>query len=225
MCPVRTPHSFVATFPPFGDDLPLGEENRSKARDLIMAKTAILLAAGSSTRMGAEIPDKVLEAIAGKPLFLFAVEAFLRSGVVDDYILVYRDREQRAAMAEQLRQPRFERAKRMWVKGGVERRDSVLNALRPPLFKQNASSSTIAPAPDPPRDHSQPGRNCGAGPGSLPGLQDRRHHKDPEKRRRSGGDGIDRRRTGSPPPPRGPQRDCGRPRPQSPLGRGNPAGL
>ena len=95
-----------------------------------MAKTAILLAAGSSTRMGAEIPDKVLEAIAGKPLFLFAVEAFLRSGVVDDYILVYRDREQRAAMAEQLRQPRFERAKRMWVKGGVERRDSVLNALR-----------------------------------------------------------------------------------------------
>ena len=50
--------------------------------------------------------------------------------MVDDYILVYRDREQRAAMAEQLRQPRFERAKYMWVQGGVERRDSVLNALR-----------------------------------------------------------------------------------------------
>ena len=95
-----------------------------------MANTAILLAAGSSSRMGRKIPDKALEVIAGKPLFLYAVEAFLRSGVVNDYILVYRDREQRAAMARELRERRYERAKCIWVRGGKERQHSVLNALR-----------------------------------------------------------------------------------------------
>lgn len=95
-----------------------------------MANTAILLAAGSSTRMGAQIADKALSVIAGKPLFLYAFEAFQESGIIDDFILVYRDHEQHIAMREHLRQPCFERTKRLWVQGGAERQHSVLNALR-----------------------------------------------------------------------------------------------
>jgi 2-C-methyl-D-erythritol 4-phosphate cytidylyltransferase len=49
--------------------------------------TAILLAGGRGSRMGAEIPKQFME-VGGKPLIAYALEAVERSAILDDCILV-----------------------------------------------------------------------------------------------------------------------------------------
>lgn len=60
-----------------------------------MSRTAaILLAAGRGQRMANAVPDKILAPLAGKPVFAHSVSAFYRSGVVDTFIVTYRDQAQ-----------------------------------------------------------------------------------------------------------------------------------
>lgn len=89
-----------------------------------MSRTAaILLAAGSGTRMQGTVVDKVLAPLGGRPLFSHAAAAFAESGVADYYVVVYRDQRQMLALSA------FAPTPATFVKGGRERQDSVAHAL------------------------------------------------------------------------------------------------
>ena len=52
---------------------------------------AILLAAGSGTRMGDSVEDKILFPIKGEPVICYSIKAFTETNKFDHYIIVYRD--------------------------------------------------------------------------------------------------------------------------------------
>ena len=89
-----------------------------------MSRTAaILLAAGSSRRMDGSVPDKILAPLAGKPVFAHSAATFLRSGVIDTFIVTYRDQQQMVELSAYAPTPS------LFVPGGAERQDSVAAAL------------------------------------------------------------------------------------------------
>jgi 2-C-methyl-D-erythritol 4-phosphate cytidylyltransferase len=89
-----------------------------------MSRTAaILLAAGSGKRMQGSVADKVLAPLAGRPVFGHSAAAFMASAVADFYVIVYRDRRQMLELSACAPTPC------VLVKGGRERRDSVMHAL------------------------------------------------------------------------------------------------
>ena len=89
-----------------------------------MSRTAaILLAAGSSTRMAGAVADKILAPLAGRPVFAHSAAAFAASGVADFYVVVYRDQRQMLTLSAHAPTPC------VLVQGGAERQDSVAAAL------------------------------------------------------------------------------------------------
>ena len=89
-----------------------------------MSRTAaILLAAGHSRRMEGTFADKVLAPLAGKPVFAHSAATFYRSGVVDTFIVTYRDQAQMIELSGYAPTPT------LFVPGGNERQDSVAAAL------------------------------------------------------------------------------------------------
>ena len=84
---------------------------------------AILLAAGSSRRMDGTVPDKILAPLGGKPVFAHSAAAFYRSGVIDTFIVTYRDQAQMVELSAYAPTPT------LFVPGGGERQDSVASAL------------------------------------------------------------------------------------------------
>jgi 2-C-methyl-D-erythritol 4-phosphate cytidylyltransferase len=89
-----------------------------------MSRTAaILLAAGSSRRMAGAIPDKILAPLAGKPVFAHSASTFYRSGVVDFFVVTYRNQRQLVELSAYAPTPT------LFVPGGAERQDSVAAAL------------------------------------------------------------------------------------------------
>ena len=89
-----------------------------------MSRTAaILLAAGSGTRMGGAVTDKVLALLAGRPVFAHSAAAFAASGIADLYVIVHRDQRQMLTLAALAPTPS------LLIAGGAERQDSVAAAL------------------------------------------------------------------------------------------------
>ena len=89
-----------------------------------MSRTAaILLAAGNGQRRNGKVLDKVLAPLAGRPVFAYSAAAFIESGTIDYYVVVYRDQRQMTALSAYAPKPS------VLVKGGRERQDSVMNAL------------------------------------------------------------------------------------------------
>lgn len=89
-----------------------------------MSRTAaILLAAGSGSRMQGIVTDKVLALLAGRPVFAHSAAAFMQSAVADLYVVVYRDQRQMMELSAYAPTPS------VLVHGGRERQDSVMNAL------------------------------------------------------------------------------------------------
>jgi 2-C-methyl-D-erythritol 4-phosphate cytidylyltransferase len=89
-----------------------------------MSRTAaILLAAGSSRRMDGAVSDKILAPLGGKPVFAHAAATFVRSGVVDFFVVTYRDQAQMVGLSAYVPTPA------VFVRGGAERQDSVAAAL------------------------------------------------------------------------------------------------
>jgi 2-C-methyl-D-erythritol 4-phosphate cytidylyltransferase len=89
-----------------------------------MSRTAaILLAAGSSRRMDGAVPDKILAPLGGKPVFAHTAATFYRSGVIDTFIVTYRDQHQMVELSAYAPTPT------LFVPGGGERQDSVAAAL------------------------------------------------------------------------------------------------
>ncbi|HEX2861920.1 MAG TPA: 2-C-methyl-D-erythritol 4-phosphate cytidylyltransferase [Lacunisphaera sp.] len=89
-----------------------------------MSRTAaILLAAGSGRRMDGMVPDKILAPLGGKPVFAHTAATFVRSGVVDFFVVTYRDQAQMVGLSAYAPTPTI------FVRGGAERQDSVAAAL------------------------------------------------------------------------------------------------
>jgi 2-C-methyl-D-erythritol 4-phosphate cytidylyltransferase len=89
-----------------------------------MSRTAaILLAAGSGSRMQGTVTDKVLAPLAGRPVFAHSAAAFMQSAVADLYVVVYRDQRQMMELSAYSPTPS------VLVHGGRERQHSVMNAL------------------------------------------------------------------------------------------------
>ena len=89
-----------------------------------MSRTAaILLAAGSGTRLVGAVADKVLAPLAGRPVFAHSASAFATSGVADLYVVVYRDQRQMLTLSAHAPTPS------LLIAGGAERQDSVAAAL------------------------------------------------------------------------------------------------
>lgn len=89
-----------------------------------MSRTAaILLAAGSGSRMQGTVSDKVLAPLAGRPVFSYSAAAFMQSAIADLYVVVYRDQRQMMELSAYCPTPS------VLVRGGRERQDSVINAL------------------------------------------------------------------------------------------------
>ena len=74
--------------------------------------------------MQGSVADKVLAPLAGRPVFAHSAAAFLASGVVDFYVVVYRDHRQMMALSSYAPTPS------LLIQGGRERQDSVMNALQ-----------------------------------------------------------------------------------------------
>lgn len=89
-----------------------------------MSRTAaILLAAGSGSRMNGAVEDKILAPLAGRPVFSYSASAFMQSAIADLYVVVYRDQRQMMELSAHAPTPS------VLVRGGRERQDSVMNAL------------------------------------------------------------------------------------------------
>ncbi|MEM7789808.1 MAG: 2-C-methyl-D-erythritol 4-phosphate cytidylyltransferase, partial [Verrucomicrobiota bacterium] len=91
--------------------------------------TAILLAAGSGSRMQGTVEDKILTRLAGLPLINHSISAFVKSGVINQFTIVYRDIEQRKALEAIVIQIELKDIPVKWIHGGSERQNSVYNAL------------------------------------------------------------------------------------------------
>jgi 2-C-methyl-D-erythritol 2,4-cyclodiphosphate synthase/2-C-methyl-D-erythritol 4-phosphate cytidylyltransferase len=92
--------------------------------------TAVLLAGGSGTRMRGALRDKVLEPLwNGQSAIEICVHAFENSGCVEQYVVTCRDEEQEVAIETLIRRI-APGARVVFVRGGKERQDSVLNALK-----------------------------------------------------------------------------------------------
>jgi 2-C-methyl-D-erythritol 4-phosphate cytidylyltransferase len=88
--------------------------------------SAIIVAAGQSTRMGLNV-DKLFLEVVGRPVIAHTWKRFNDSACIDEVIVVVRDTMQPvfAALAERFR---FKKPYRI-VAGGKERQDSVWNGL------------------------------------------------------------------------------------------------
>ena len=99
--------------------------------------SAIIVAAGKGTRMGANI-DKLFLELAGRPVIAHTWQRFNDTACIDEIILVVRDGMQRA-FAELAAQFDFKKNFRFAV-GGKERQNSVWNGLE----QLNADSEIVA---------------------------------------------------------------------------------
>ncbi len=97
-----------------------------------MTTAAILLCAGRGERLGAGV-EKALAPLAGRPLFLWSLEALERCTAIDGILVVGPVRKLQDVLAV----TGFGPGKVIgWTEGGRERRDSVVHGLRalPPGF-------------------------------------------------------------------------------------------
>jgi 2-C-methyl-D-erythritol 4-phosphate cytidylyltransferase len=95
-----------------------------------MNAAAIFLCAGRGTRMKAVADDKVVVPLAGRPVFLHSVEAFLETGLTTTFVFVFRSLSQRRRIDRTVRSLHLPLTQRLlFVRGGVERQESVAQAL------------------------------------------------------------------------------------------------
>lgn len=91
--------------------------------------SAIILAAGSGSRMQNRVADKMLALMNDLPVVCHSIRAFVDSGCVNGLTIVYRDEKQQAALEETLKSIDLNGSPLTWVQGGERRQDSVYEAL------------------------------------------------------------------------------------------------
>lgn len=88
--------------------------------------SAIIVAGGKGTRMGADV-DKLLLEVAGRPVVVHTWQRYEEASCIDEIVLVVREGRQ-TAFQELAARFNFRKPHR-FVAGGVERQDSVWNGL------------------------------------------------------------------------------------------------
>lgn len=79
--------------------------------------------------MRGSVSDKTLAPLAGIPVFVHSLRAFLSAEVVHGFIIVCRDDAQQSAIQAAIQPWVSPSLSIRWARGGKERRDSVLNGL------------------------------------------------------------------------------------------------
>lgn len=90
---------------------------------------AVLLAAGSGSRMRGSVKDKILVPLCGQPAICHSFAAFVRTGVFQQCVIVCRDDEQQRSLRQAIDSVDGGGLEIVWVAGGGERQDSVLNGV------------------------------------------------------------------------------------------------
>tara|TARA_B110000285_G_scaffold35209_1_gene37771 strand:- start:1075 stop:1731 length:657 start_codon:yes stop_codon:yes gene_type:complete len=80
--------------------------------------------------MQSTVADKTLAPLNGLPVLCHSIHAFLASGCIDRFTIVYRDATQKTELEAALRQIDLQGMPLDWVLGGDQRQGSVYNALR-----------------------------------------------------------------------------------------------
>jgi len=80
--------------------------------------------------MQGHVDDKMLAALNGLPVICYSVRAFISSGCVQQFTIVYRDASQKAALEQALQLIELNELSFTWVQGGARRQDSVYKALQ-----------------------------------------------------------------------------------------------
>lgn len=101
----------------------------SESSDRSAFAGAIILAAGSGSRMQKIVADKMLALLNGLPIVCHSIRAFIASRCVQQVTIVYRDEKQKAALEEALESIDLNGLPITWVQGGKQRQDSVYQAL------------------------------------------------------------------------------------------------
>lgn len=79
--------------------------------------------------MQGAVTDKTLALLNGLPVLCHSIRAFLLSGIIDRFTIVYRDEAQKAELAAALNHVDLKNIPVDWALGGTERQDSVYHAL------------------------------------------------------------------------------------------------
>ena len=103
---------------------------------------AILLAAGLGKRMNDITSDKVLAQLLGKPILRYSWEAFIASRIIDVFVLVFRDKSQKINIIKTCNDL-IKSTSIIWVQGGSQRQDSVLNAVKACIKNANNHTSYV----------------------------------------------------------------------------------
>ena len=90
--------------------------------------TAIVLAAGQGKRMGTSIQKQYIE-LCGKPIICYCLEAFEKSEIIDDVIMVAGAGQEDYVTEEIVNKYHFGKVRAV-IPGGKERYDSVWNGLK-----------------------------------------------------------------------------------------------
>lgn len=94
----------------------------------ISQTTAILVAAGAGSRMGAQAMPKQFLPVGGIPILAHTLDVFDRAAMIDHIVLVIRP-EDRERCETLIKEHRIAKAVTL-IDGGKERQDSVLRGLR-----------------------------------------------------------------------------------------------
>lgn len=89
--------------------------------------TAVVLAAGSGSRMGGQVAKQFLE-LDGKPLIFYALDTIEKSEIIDQCVLVTSPDKIEYVKQEIVKKYSFTKVKHV-IEGGKERYDSVRNAV------------------------------------------------------------------------------------------------
>jgi len=79
--------------------------------------------------MRGQVEDKILVPLLGRPVIDHSIGSFKQSGFIDFWAVVYRDEEQLLRLRERMENAKIDPHQIVWVTGGKERQNSVLNAL------------------------------------------------------------------------------------------------
>src|SRR5690606_2201530 len=121
--PHRQPHSQFHSTPS-----PASAPEKSLKNN--MPNAAILLAAGRGSRLQGTLSDKILAPLHGRPVIGYSAAAFRQRAAVDFLAVTCRDESQKSALAKAIHAEGWPQKSVIWVRGGNERQDSVLHALR-----------------------------------------------------------------------------------------------
>ena len=112
--------------------------------------------------MQGTVADKTLAPLNGLPVLCHSIRAFLASGCIDRFTIVYRDAAQKAELEDALRQIDLQGTPLDWVIGGDERQELRLQrtAHSSQRLAPTSSSTTVRALSYPPNPYKRSTPQC-----------------------------------------------------------------